>query len=260
MSERQEKPADISIEEKRRKLEKELSGYKFFERIRHLFDGLKDVDKHFNRKLDYYSYSVAVLFYFFNPILTSLRGIQRASELPKVCKALGIKRMSIGSLSESVRTFDPEVLKALYLELVREAKPHKLDPKLEPIRQILTAVDGSILPALPRMAWALWLGDRGNGVRLHTQLDLAKGFPSDVELTEGSGSETSYLKVHLEANKLYVMDRGYANYELLEKIMNAGSSFVGRLKSNAVLECQEERALTDEDTAAGVRRRKELHS
>ena len=46
----------------------------------------------------------------FNPIVTSLRGIQQASELKKVQKKLGRSRASLGSLSEATSVFNPESL------------------------------------------------------------------------------------------------------------------------------------------------------
>ena len=42
----------------------------------------------------------------------------------------------------------------------------------------LTAVDGTILRALPRMAWALWEDDDHRGVKMHLHLEVLKGRPS----------------------------------------------------------------------------------
>ena len=47
-------------------------------------------------------YCMLVLLYLFNPIVSSLRAVQQASELKKVQKKLGCERASLGSLSESV--------------------------------------------------------------------------------------------------------------------------------------------------------------
>ena len=58
-----------------------------------------------------------VLLFLFNPIVTSLRGIQQASELKKVQKKLGCPRVSLGSLSEATQVFDPEPLRQIAAEL-----------------------------------------------------------------------------------------------------------------------------------------------
>jgi hypothetical protein len=52
-----------------------------------------------------------------NPICTSLRALQQASELDKVQKKLGCARASLDSLSESARAFDSDLLKAIIEKL-----------------------------------------------------------------------------------------------------------------------------------------------
>lgn len=46
----------------------------------------------------------------FSPAVTSLRGLQQASEWGKVQELLNVKRTSLGSLSEARSVFDPEWL------------------------------------------------------------------------------------------------------------------------------------------------------
>jgi hypothetical protein len=50
---------------------------------------------------------------------------------------------------------------------------------------------------------------------------------------------------------LYVHDRGYADYHLFQDILDAGSSFIGRLCDNAVWQLVEERPLSAKARAAG---------
>ena len=56
----------------------------------------------------------------------------------------------------------------------------------------------------------------------------------------------------LEAGRLYVIDRGCAEYALFQGIIDAQSSFVGRLCSDAVLDVIDEREISPEAKAAGV--------
>ena len=56
----------------------------------------------------------------------------------------------------------------------------------------------------------------------------------------------------LQADRLYVVDRGYVDYSLFAKIIDAGSSLVARVKDNTAFVVQEERPLTDAAQAAGV--------
>ena len=84
--------------------------------------------------------------YFFNPVLTSLRGIQQASGIQKVQKKLGIKSTSLGALSEASYVFDAELLQPIIKELAAQALPLEKDPQLKKLQQHLIAVDGTLLP------------------------------------------------------------------------------------------------------------------
>jgi len=74
-----------------------------------------------------------------------------------------------------------------------------------------------------------------------------------VDITPGNDAENKKLKERLEAGRLYVMDRGYRDFDLFQKIVDADSSFVVRLGENAVSETIKELELTPEAKAAGVR-------
>ena len=60
------------------------------------------------------------------------------------------------------------------------------------------------------------------------------------------------LRADLRPGQLYLLDAGHNEYGLFEDIRKAGSSWVARLRDNAVYETLEERAMTGEDRAAGV--------
>jgi len=123
---------------------------------------------------------------------------------------------------------------------------------LRDLGQVLTAVDGTLLRALPRMAWALWIDERNRAAKLHVCFEVLKGVPSLLEVTEGSASETEFLADNLRSGCLYVTDRGYARYSLFQQIIEAESSFVARIRANAATETVEERALSEDDLRSGV--------
>ena len=95
--------------------EKDLHGFKHFKLLTPLLEKLHDQgcqrDKAGNRILHFDQYAALILLYFFNPIVSSLRGIQQASELKKVQRILGCSRASLGSLSEAARVFDADLLR-----------------------------------------------------------------------------------------------------------------------------------------------------
>lgn len=243
---------------KRRPLitENDLQGLKYFKVLGSLLKRLhKDGtarDRAGNRRLFYDQYACLLLLFFFNPIVKSLRGIQQASELDKVQRLLGCNRVSRGSLSEASTVFDPELLREIIRDIARQTLPLVHGKEAEALRG-LTAVDGSLLPALPKMAWAWWLDPQHRAAKMHIHFDVLKGVPIDATVTAGNGSETEQLRATLQAQRLYVIDRGYAQYQLFQDILDAGSNFIGRIRDNAVWTVVEERPLTAEARAAGVR-------
>lgn len=233
----------------------DLRGLKYFKILGPLLESLHDEgtqrDTAGNRQLFFDQYAGLLLLYFFNPIVTSLRSIQQASQLDKVQKLLGCQRAALGSLSEASGVFDAEALHHLIGELASQAIPIVSGKEAEALRG-LTAVDGSLLPALPKMAWALWQDGQHHAAKMHVHFDVLKGVPVEATLTAGNASETAQLRATLQPQRLYVIDRGYADYQLFQDIIAAGSSFVGRIRSNAVWTVVAERPLSPADHAAGV--------
>jgi hypothetical protein len=237
--------------------EKDLKGLKYFKLLapllERLHDGATARDRAGNRRLFYDQYACLLLVFFFNPIVKSLRGLQQASTLDKVQRLLGCPRVSRGSLSEASRVFDPELLHTIIGDLAAQHLPAAVSGKEAEALRGLTAVDGSLLPALPKMAWALWLDPQHRAAKLHVHFDVLKGVPIEATVTTGNGSETEQLRATLQPQRLYVVDRGYAEYQLFQDIIDTHSDFIGRIRDNAVWEVIEERPLAPAARAAGVR-------
>ena len=244
--------------------ERDVQGVKYLDRVLPLLKRLHwagcERDKAGNRDLHMDQYCALFLLFMFSPIVDSLRSIQRVSELRKVQRLLGCGRASLGSLSESARVFDPELLQDIISELAADLQPHARDPRLAELRQTITLVDGTLLPALTRIAEAMWLttrtGTAHHAWRLHTQFHLDRHVPLRMDLTAGKNSgesdEKTVLRQHLAADHLYVMDRWYAQFKLFDDIVAAGSSYVCRVRDNSSYEIQEQRELTAEARAANI--------
>jgi DDE family transposase len=218
----------------------------------HLHDTSTERDRAGNRRWHMDQHIALLLLFMFNPICDSLRSLQRASQLKKVQRLLGVPRASLGSLSEANRVFDSELLKGLIGELAERLQPLPHDPRLEDLGAVLTLVDGTLLSALPKMAWALWTDEKHRALKAHIHYELLTGVPVQGTLTNGHYNEKQVLRSSLEAGRLYVLDRGYAGYQLLQDILTAGSSFVCRLKDNARLMVHEERSLDEDAQRAGI--------
>jgi len=247
---------------KRPKLrERDIQGMKFFDELVPLLEPLQEVgcqrDKAGNRQLHFDEYCLFVLLFLFNPIISSLRGIQQAGELKKVQRRLGCGRASLGSLSESVDVFEPQRLQEVIAELGGKLQPLAKDPRLKDLRQTLTLVDGSVLKVLPWLSQAMLQEPTDeHKVRLHAHFEVERHVPTRIDVTggtpRGEDDERAVMGRSIEPDRLYVMDRGYAKFALFNDIVAAGSSYVCRVRDNSAYEVIESRPLSEEDLEAGV--------
>lgn len=240
--------------------EKDITGLKYFDQLapllKRLHDDQCDRDTAGNRTLHYDQYCMLLLLYMFNPIVTSLRGIQQASELKKVQSKLGCQRASLGSLSEAGTVFDPSRLKEIIAQLGQQLTPLAQDKRLSDIQQTITLVDGSLVSALPKIMEASWRkANTGSGMvkwRLHTHFEILRGIPTRIDVTAnggGANDERAVLAATLEPDRLYVTDRGYAKFALFNDIVGKNSSYVCRLRDNSAWTVVQENYRNDD---AGV--------
>ncbi len=231
--------------------------------IAKLLDRLHEVgtkrDKAKNRDLHMDQYCLLVLMWIYNPILTSMRGLQEASNLKEVQKRLGVGRASLGSLSESVSIFDPEPLAELANELSQKL-PNRTPQNFSAVDKRITAVDGSVFKVLSQIAKLAWLpvgnGKHRCGYRLHTQFEVFRGTPSRVDLTpanpKGSSDERVVLEKTLEPERCYLLDRGYEKYSLWNAIDVKGSQYVCRIRDNPAFEVLKERPLSQKAVSENI--------
>ena len=232
----------------------DIRGMKFFKPIRKLLQRLRPEAAHPNRQLHCDHYISLILLYFYTPTLQSLRDIQRASDFETVARKLGVRRASLGSLSEASHVFDPEPLKAIFYELAEQANASDAVPRPGGVPDDLAciAADGSLLDALPKMLWAHWIGEHDKAVKIHLQFDIFRGIPSNIKLTDGNGCEAASLKKSLQPKCMYIVDRGYLDYALYQDILDCKSSFLARLRCNFVSETLESLSVSADARAAGV--------
>ncbi len=185
---------------------------------------------------------------------TSLRGLQQMSTLEKVHKKLGLPRFALGSFSEARNVFDPSLLEPLIAALADEVSEARADPRLAALDVAATIVDGTPIRALPKMAWALWRDDEHRAAKVHLEYSLLKSAPTGATITDHNSPEGRVLNETLGKGKLYVLDRGYTDYALMATILDAGSSFLLRLPSNAVYEVLQERPVDEAARQVGVQR------
>lgn len=211
------------------------------------------------RKLQLADYLSLFLFALVNPVLATTRALCAASQLSRVQRELCGRPVSLGSFSEAQHLTDPLWLEQLFTQLAAQVPgPGPRDP--HQAWQQWFARDGSLLPALPRMHWALFGGGQARkdgapnqAVRLHLSFNLLEDKPAAAQITDGKVSERKTWKAQWERGAAYVGDRYYAeDYQCLKQLDAHGCAYIVRLRDEAVVSVLEELPLTQADRAAGV--------
>jgi len=101
------------------------------------------------------------------------------------------------------------------------------------LEQTVYALDSTTIDlCLSLFPWALFR-KRKAAVKLHTLIDLRGNIPTVIFITPGKVHDVNILDdLVIEAGAIYVMDRGYLDFERLYKIHQSLAFFVTRAKSN----------------------------
>lgn len=235
-----------------------LHGFKHCRKLLRLLKRLHQVgcagDRAGNRRLYMDQYVTLLLLYLFNPICNSLRALQRISQLEQIQERLGVPRCSLGSLSEAARVFDSRPFRQIVTKLARQARPVAQTAQLPELKEILTVVDGTLLTALPKVVKQVWTPVGHPAFKAHMQFEVLQGCPVAATITDAHASEIAVLTEHLESGRFYLVDRGYAKYQLMQDILTTHSSFLGRIKTHFHVETVETRPLDEAARQAGVLR------
>lgn len=205
------------------------------------------------RTLQAQDYFSLILFGLFNPVVESMRILCAISDLERVKDEICNHPISLGSFSEAQSVFKVDLLEKVFAELVRESGETLNDKRLNPVNKKISLIDGTLLRALPRMSWALWVDEEHRSGKLHLKYSLVNGVPSGAVITTGQYGERKALKQMLQEGEIYVGDRGYGlDYAYLNEFIENKCGFVFRIRNNPQYTIIEESPLRDEDRKVAV--------
>jgi hypothetical protein len=123
-------------------------------------------------------YFCSYLFAMLNPVITSLRALGHVSHCQKM-REVSAAPFSPAAFSEGQHVFAPQVLEKVVRQLAQEnqGRGQGGDARVRQALKALTAVDGTVLRAVPRMAWAP-AGGPGTAVKLHLHFNVFDQMPA----------------------------------------------------------------------------------
>ncbi len=199
-------------------------------------------------------YFCSYLFAMLNPVITSMRSLCHVSHCRKM-RGVSAAPFSPAAFSAGQHGFEPQILAKVVRQLAQEnqGRGQGGDARVRRALAALTAVDGTVLRAVPRMAWAP-AGGPGTAIKLHLHFNVFDQIPAAWPITPGHVSEPKVFAQTVQPGALIVADRNYGHdFAMLAQLRAKGIDFVLRLYNNLVLApVGPDRLLTDEDRRAGV--------
>jgi hypothetical protein len=252
-----------------------IIGGKYVRLLQKHVEALRDESPHGNRQLFLDDVFILSLLAFHNPTLRSLRTLEDFSQTRQAQKYLSLTRVCRSTLSDFLSLSDPNLLqpllKALRRDLERKRVIREESADLHTLLQRTIAVDGTFLPALADVAWAVGASNQHRiakryRARIDCQLHVGSFIPELFVIPDPGQSETSSAAQQIAAGKIYVYDRGFSGFELINAHYEQDADspegwhdkaqFVIRYKpeggNSPVLQDSQERPRTGSDDLAGV--------
>lgn len=142
-----------------------------------------------------------------------------------------IKRSTLADANEAR---DWRVHAAFAQHLIAQARKLYVGDSLDfELENTAYALDSTTIDlSLSLFPWAPFRTTKA-AVKMHTLLDLRGSIPSFIYISDGKLHDVNVLDVLVpEAGAIYVMDRGYLDFERLHAMHQARAFFVTRAKSN----------------------------
>jgi len=166
----------------------------------------------------------------------SLRDIQAclSAQAPKLYHMGFREPIRRSTLSDANEARDWRIYADFAQVLIRQARQlYAADSFGVELAETVYALDSTTIDlCLSVFPWAPFRATKA-AVKMHTLLDLRGAIPSFLHISDGKLHDVNVLDLLIpEAGAIYVMDRGYLDFERLHVVHQAGAFFVTRAKSN----------------------------
>jgi hypothetical protein len=194
----------------------------------------------------------------FEPAVWSLRTIDDLSLHEKVQSISGVDRVARSTLSDAMAKFDPLLLKPLLKEIQGQLpKLERFDPETARIAQQIVINDGSWFNLAGQVVHALQCsrGNKGKQarIRLNLQIDVDGFYPTEFDVSgKGDGNEAKAFLRTIQPHCIHLVDRNFLDFRFIGAVLDAGASFVGRMKKGVNFDVHHTSELTEEDRRHNV--------
>jgi hypothetical protein len=147
---------------------------------------------------------------------------------------IGIQQSPKSTLADANEKRDYRIYEEFAKSLMQRARRaySKTDLALE-IDNAVYALDASTIDlTLSLFPWAKFRTTKG-AIKLHAMIDLRGNIPAFATITDGKVHDVKAAPlIQIEANGIYVVDRGYIDFDWLWSINQSSAYFVSRLKKS----------------------------
>ena len=152
---------------------------------------------------------------------------------------MGIRgKVARSTLADANESRDWRIYADFAQVLIAIARPlYAQDPIGVELNESIYALDSTTIDlCLSLFPWAKFRKHKA-AVKMHTLLDLHGNIPTFIHITDGKVHDVNVLdRIAPEAGAIYVMDRGYVDFERLYIFTLCSAFFVVRTKENLVLQ------------------------
>lgn len=234
-----------------------LLGGKYVKQIEKHLRHLRRAYAHGNRKLFYDDLVTAYLLSFFNPTVNSLRTLGDLSRTPQAQEHLHLKKLCRSTLSDANALMDASLLEPLIAHLRAQLPDLKRrDGQLARLLEQVQIVDGSFFAAAGDVAFAIIKqGAKDSPKHSKVRLDLHLDgwlLPRHLVISGNECSESKSAQQQIDPQAIYILDRGYVNFEYISVLLSKSADLVLRLRETTHFKVRQPQPLDEDDRAAGV--------
>jgi len=157
------------------------------------------------------------------------------------------------TMSDGNKNRSSDVFKDLYFSLLNYykqilQKQHRTVIIDEIKNEVIKLIDSTTISLCYSLFdWAKFRTAKG-GIKIHTSFDDSTGMPDIVNITEAKTHDSKGFKDNVfEKGTIIVEDRGYFEFSLMLKRINAENIFVTRIKDNTIYETVNELELPENE-------------